>query len=646
MKKILTLSIALILIAGIVSLAESADIDTSNSSQATADVIDRHIVQSSNGTVVVLYQGSTSPVGIRAKKSTDKGATWTDLSGGAGSSTQISSSTSVGYSVCIDTSDHIYVAYLYSYDVYFKKLTYNGDSTWTVGSERTVDLENDNEYPSIVRDSNGNIWVAYPHNTASGAQIVATRSTDTFQTSGTRTDVSSPQAGSTETDYSVAMTMRNGNPFIVFQDNYDGAKMKWSYWNGSSWSTPQQILTITSTRAYFSLTSVGATVHLVVEKFSGEIVYTYYDGTWHTEETLISGDLDEKPSLTTNDVDLWCYADIYYADPNSSYRKYNIKYKKRTGSTWDADWTAITTDNRRNQDPSSPSISKAYVPLAWTDATSPSPYTVKFDSSVAVPDSTSPAAITDLTGLCNSGTGNVTLSWSTPGDNGWNDTLPEGSGYRIDYSTYSKQWNKDDYELWIPTSGVAPHTKVSRVITGLTGDTTWYFQIWTRDEIPNWSGLSNGATVWVNPILSVSISTDTYNFGEFSASTTVVSTANITVTNDGNVKETYSIKCSSSTKWTPDSTPGSNKFTLQAAFHPSQPNNDDITWKTDDILTESLQQCTTAAFSIDNSESGKNVLPFSSNMRNFWLRLKTPLGTSTTVQQVIPVTISAEQGSP
>jgi len=259
-----------------------------------------------------------------------------------------------------------------------------------------------------------------------------------------------------------------------------------------------------------------------------------------------------------------------------------------------------------------------------------------------------PAAITDLTGQCYSDTGEVTLYWSTPGDDGWNNTLPEGSKYIIDYSSYSIQWSTATFDVEISTSGVAPYTQVSHTITGLTGDTTWYFQIWTRDEIPtNWSGLSNGATVWVNPVLSVSISTDTYNFGEFYTSTISVSGTNITVINDGNVKETYSIKCSSfTTHWLLKNTPGNDEFALQAAFHPSQPDNDDISWKADDILTESLEQCTTAVFSINGDQHGKDVSPFESNIRNFWFRLKTPLSTSTTTQQNITVTISAEQGSP
>lgn len=80
MKKILILSIALILVAAIVSVAKSADIGTCSTFEATGYPKDRHIVQSSDGTIVVLYLKS----GIVAKKSTDDGATWTNLAGGAG----------------------------------------------------------------------------------------------------------------------------------------------------------------------------------------------------------------------------------------------------------------------------------------------------------------------------------------------------------------------------------------------------------------------------------------------------------------------------------------------------------------------------------------------------------------------------------
>ncbi|MCJ7646563.1 hypothetical protein MUO65_06655, partial [bacterium] len=113
MKKILTLSIALVLVAGIVSLAKSADIDnTLDYNKATGDSKDRHVVKSSNGTLVVVYTNRVwvGDVGIRAKKSTDFGATWTNLQGGPGY-TLVEFTYTDQFSVCIAGNDNIYVAY-------------------------------------------------------------------------------------------------------------------------------------------------------------------------------------------------------------------------------------------------------------------------------------------------------------------------------------------------------------------------------------------------------------------------------------------------------------------------------------------------------------------------------------------------------
>jgi len=149
--------------------------------------------------------------------------------------------------------------------------------------------------------------------------------------------------------------------------------------------------------------------------------------------------------------------------------------------------------------------------IVCTSTTTASSWPVQLSSST-IKDLTSPAAITDLTGLCDSGTGDVTLSWSTPGDDGWNNTLVDGSKYRIDYSTYSIAWSTNTFDVDIPTHSVTPHTQVSHTITGLTSGTSYYFRIWTADEIPLWSGLSNGCTVWVEVIVS-SVTVSAYTAG-------------------------------------------------------------------------------------------------------------------------------------
>ena len=54
-----------------------------------------------------------------------------------------------------------------------------------------------------------------------------------------------------------------------------------------------------------------------------------------------------------------------------------------------------------------------------------------------------------------------------------------------------------------------------------------------------------------------------------------------------------------------------------------------------------MQTCTTAQFSIDNTESGKGVLK--TEQRNIWFMIKTPTSVSTTAQKTATVTISAEE---
>ncbi|MCD6422929.1 MAG: fibronectin type III domain-containing protein, partial [Elusimicrobia bacterium] len=258
----------------------------------------------------------------------------------------------------------------------------------------------------------------------------------------------------------------------------------------------------------------------------------------------------------------------------------------------------------------------------------------------------SPAAITTLSALAE-GDGDVKLTWIAPGDDG---TVGNLTGkFRIDYATYTKSWNYNTYQIEISTSNLSPLTSNLYTLTGLHGGVTYYFRIWTRDEDTganspgNWSLISNASTACVVKVIGISVSTNTYNFGEISVSSQAVSTTTIIVTNTGNITETYSIKGSSAiggtTPWTLSSSPGHNQYCLYAAFHNVQPSTS--SFKTDDLLTYSLQTCTTAQFSIDNTESGKGVLK--TEQRNIWFMIKTPTSVSTTAQKTATVTISAEE---
>jgi len=378
MRKILTIFIALILVAGIVSVAKAADVDSSSNDQdATGYQKDRKIVKSSNGTIVVLYSRLTSDVGIRGKKSTDAGSSWTNLSGGAGS-TEIDPAYPNEFSICMDASDNIYVAYQENEDIYFRKLAYSAGN-WSVGEQKTVAYGGYKcRYPSITRESGGKVWIAYGFAEGDGSYggLMSAYATDPYSTWNQETIVGGSGTYSAD-EYEPALVLRSTSPFVVYNDRHT-LKMRSSEWNGSSWSTPI-IAGEDAGICSFSVTAITSTVHLVYDDASsGYIYHKYYYGSWSSTETLSGVVNDVYPSLTTDGTDLWCFISSHVATS-----QYNIRYKKRSGGTWDTNWSSITTDNAYNLYSATPLKTSSYIPLAWT--VGDSPYPVKFDKSVTIP---------------------------------------------------------------------------------------------------------------------------------------------------------------------------------------------------------------------------------------------------------------------
>jgi len=84
----------------------------------------------------------------------------------------------------------------------------------------------------------------------------------------------------------------------------------------------------------------------------------------------------------------------------------------------------------------------------------------------------------------------VTVSWTTPGDDG---TIGTASQFDLRYSTSPITTNNfSSATRWTQTPvPTAPDTHQTVVVTGLSPATTYYFAIKTADEVPNWSGISN-----------------------------------------------------------------------------------------------------------------------------------------------------------
>jgi len=114
-------------------------------------------------------------------------------------------------------------------------------------------------------------------------------------------------------------------------------------------------------------------------------------------------------------------------------------------------------------------------------------------------DTTAPAAVTDLMAETWAGEGEIRLTWTAPGDDGWSNPI-SGGEYRIQFSSnYTVSWSTADAQIRNYSYAVNPGDPQSRIVdqtNGLIPGTTYYFRLWTADEASNWSGLSNGATAW------------------------------------------------------------------------------------------------------------------------------------------------------
>jgi hypothetical protein len=99
------------------------------------------------------------------------------------------------------------------------------------------------------------------------------------------------------------------------------------------------------------------------------------------------------------------------------------------------------------------------------------------------------------------GVGQVSLNWSSAGDDGTYNNLT--GNYRIQYATYTASWStgstpSNATTVTISTTNATLGSAQSYVATGLTQGNTYYFVLWSGDEVPNWSDVSNTASAWLD----------------------------------------------------------------------------------------------------------------------------------------------------
>ncbi len=180
---------------------------------------------------------------------------------------------------------------------------------------------------------------------------------------------------------------------------------------------------------------------------------------------------------------------------------YDIRYS--TANITEANWNTIS---QASGEPS-PQVAGSDETFTITGLQPSTTYYISIKTADEVPNwsglsniisRTTLAETTPPSAIANLAAGSPTLSsislyWSAPGDDG---NVGTATQYDIRYATSTiteANWNNATQIANEPTPLVAG-TSQNYTVTGLSQSTTYYFAIKTRDEVPNWSALSNIAS--------------------------------------------------------------------------------------------------------------------------------------------------------
>ncbi|MBI4369526.1 MAG: hypothetical protein HY547_04780 [Elusimicrobia bacterium] len=240
--------------------------------------------------------------------------------------------------------------------------------------------------------------------------------------------------------------------------------------------------------------------------------------------------------------------------------------------------------------------------------------------------------------------GSIRLTFTSPGADG---SVGNASSYVLktaaaaivdqtgfnDGTTYSQSWTP-----------LAQGGSEAFTATGFTRDADLYARIEARDGDGNQAYYSNlASTKTPATLVSITVSPGTYNFGSQPLGTNVVATTSFTVSNDGNVRETYSLRATTNTADTlwflGTSTSNVDEVVLRAVFHATEPMTS--SFQTDDNLEYGNLASNSTRFSADGSTTGVNVDIF--EIRNLWSNLRLPGISRTTDTQAFQITITAQE---
>ncbi|MGH7741211.1 MAG: hypothetical protein ACRENS_04240 [Candidatus Eiseniibacteriota bacterium] len=154
---------------------------------------------------------------------------------------------------------------------------------------------------------------------------------------------------------------------------------------------------------------------------------------------------------------------------------------------------------------------------------------------------------------------------------------------------------------------------------------------------------ANPATITVTvTIQSLSVSaTGAIAFGTVTTSSSTVSGSASTVTNDGNVTETYSLSLTNPASWTAvQAAPSAAEdYALLAQFNTAAPTSGSFSYANHALSTGSVASSGTK---FAGDQTGLSIA--ATGVRSLWFRFDAPTSTAVTTQQTITVTVTASAG--
>lgn len=149
---------------------------------------------------------------------------------------------------------------------------------------------------------------------------------------------------------------------------------------------------------------------------------------------------------------------------------------------------------------------------------------------------------------------------------------------------------------------------------------------------------ANPATIDVTvTVQSLSVSaTGPIAFGTVNSGSVTVNSTASTVTNDGNVTETYSLNLTDPSWTAVQAAPAAEEYCLSAQFNSTEPTAVSFTY-TDHALSTTSTACSATKFAGD--QTGLSVP--ATETRSLWFKFEAPSSTTVTSEQTIVVTVTA-----